>query len=174
MKKITLAAFVLGAGVLPATMFGETGSMTVTATVLGSLGITITSDGAGLALTGSGSTSTTAALGNIKAYGALATAGVTRTRTGETSANYSTPFTFRVVKANTSSADYTLLATLGAAATGHSVLINAVDITDGSPGSIASNGVYSSDVSHTLNLLVLHSSVAPTVNDAVTLTVTAN
>ena len=153
------------------------GSMGVNCTVASSIGITISTDtgNTGFTLTNSGSDTTTATLGTIRAYGA-GTTGLTRTLSGETSTTYATHFLVRVVKANSTSSNYTLAAQLGAAATSHTVLIDAVDISDGTSQTIgAGTDAYSSDVSHTVNLVFLHSQTTGlTVSDAITFTVTAN
>src|SRR5438045_7288246 len=90
-----------------------TGTLTVSATVNGSINLVFNSDASGVALTGAGTNAATLAFGNVSAYGAV-NAGVTRT-TAATSFTVSSPFDVLVTKSNSASANYTLKAQLNAA-----------------------------------------------------------
>jgi hypothetical protein len=158
-----------------ATQPSNSGTMGVSCTVDSSLGITISQTSGGVALTsGNGSDTTTFALGHVRAYGGTLATNLSRVVATENTTTYSTPFTVRVILANATSSDYKFSAALTTAATGHSVLIDSTDITDGSSHQVDSTDAYASDVSHTMNIVVPHTSVAPTVSDAITFTVLAN
>jgi len=85
-----------------------TGTLSVTATVNGSINLIFNSDAAGVALTGSGTNAATLAFGNVSAFGAVA-AGVVRTTTA-TTFTVSSAVDVNVSKTNSASANYTLKA----------------------------------------------------------------
>src|SRR6185503_9401150 len=80
----------------------SSGTLTVTATVESSIGLTFENDAAGVALTGAGTNAATMSLGAISAYNTVSTPGVTRT-VAASNFTVSSPFGVKVVKANTSS-----------------------------------------------------------------------
>ena len=84
---------------------------------------------AGVALTGAGTNAATMALGAISAYNTISTPGVTRTLSAA-DFTVSSPFGVKVIKANTSSANYTLAAALGSADTTNTWRINATRVDD--------------------------------------------
>src|SRR5688572_9217501 len=80
----------------------STGTLTGTATVESSIGLTLENDGAGVPLARAGTNAATMSLGAISAYNAFSTPGVSRT-VGATNFTVSSPFGVRVVKANSAS-----------------------------------------------------------------------
>ena len=148
------------------------GTLTVTATVESSIGLTFENDAAGVALTGAGTNAATMALGTISAYNVLSTPGVTRT-VSASDFTVSSPFGVKVVKANTSSANYTLAAALGSADSTNTWKINATALTT-SNQDLGTSYAYGSAVAHTVYLTVPFSASTGAVSKVLNFTATAN
>src|SRR5208282_1582880 len=101
MNKKCILASVLSAftGLVSAQVSGN-GSLGVTASIQGSILVTITSDGSGLAVTGSGTSSGTLPFASEQMYGGTVATGVTKTLTANTSYTLSTPVDIQVDVAN--------------------------------------------------------------------------
>jgi hypothetical protein len=149
-----------------------TGTLTVTATVESSIGLTFENDAAGVALAGAGTNAATMALGAISAYNTVATPGVTRT-VSSSDFTVSSPFAVKVVKANTASASYTLAAALGSADSTNTWRINAVSLTTANQN-LGSSYAYGSSVAHTMYLTVPFSASTGAISKVVNFTATAN
>ena len=149
-----------------------TGTLTVTATVESSIAMTFENDAAGVALTGAGTNAATMALGAISAYNTIATAGVSRT-VGATDFTVSSPFGVKVVKANGSSANYTLAAALASADATNTWRINATTLTT-SNQNLGTSYSYGSAVAHTMYLTVPFTASTGAVSRVVNFTATAN
>ena len=150
----------------------SSGTLTVTATVDGSIGLTFENDAAGVGLTGAGTSAATMALGSISAYETVSTPGVTRT-VSASDFTVSSPFGVKVVKANTSSANYTLAAALGSADTTNTWKINATTLSTSNQNLGASYG-YGSAVSHTVYLTVPFTASTGAVSKVLNFTAVAN
>lgn len=148
------------------------GTLTVTATVESSIALTFENDGAGVAMTGAGTNTATMALGAVSAYETISTPGVTRT-VAASDFTVSSPFGVKVVKANTSSANYTLAAALGSADTTNTWKINALTLTTTNQTVGAAYG-YGSAVAHTMYLTVPFSASAGAISKVLNFTATAN
>jgi hypothetical protein len=148
------------------------GALTVTATVDSSIALTFENDAAGVALTGAGTNAATMALGAVSAYNTVSTPGVTRT-VSAIDFTVSSPFAVRVVKANSSSASYTLAASLGSADASHSWRVNATTLTTTNQ-SLGSSYSYGSSVAHTVYLTVPFSASTGAISKVVNFTATAN
>ena len=148
------------------------GTLTVTATVESSIGLTFENDAAGVALAGAGTNAATMALGTISAYETISTPGVTRT-TAAADFTVSSPFGVKVVKANTSSANYTLAAALGSADATNTWKINATTLTT-SNQSLGATYSYGSAVPHTMYLTVPFSASTGAISKVLNFTATAN
>jgi hypothetical protein len=175
-KHILTAAFVV-AGLLTiptlaAAQDTSAGTLTVTATIESSIGLTFENDAAGVALTGAGTNAATMALGAISAYNTLSTPGVTRT-VAASDFTVSSPFGVKVVKANTSSANYTLAAALGAADSTNTWRINATTLTT-SNQNLGSSYAYGLPVAHTVYLTVPFTASTGAVSRVLNFTATAN
>lgn len=150
----------------------STGTLTVTATVESSIGLTFENDAAGVALTGAGTNAATMALGAISAYNTIAATGVTRT-VAASDFTVSSPFAVKVVKANTSSASYTLAAALGAADTTNIWRINTTALTTADQN-LGTSYAYGSPVAHTISLTVPFSASTGAISKVLNFTATAN
>jgi len=148
------------------------GTLTVTATVESSIGLTFENDAAGVAMTGAGTNAATMALGAISAYNTVSTPGVTRT-VAATTFTVSSPFAVKVVKANTSSANYTLAAALASADSTNTWRINAVALTT-SNQNLGASYAYNSPVAHTMYLTVPFSASTGAISKVMNFTATAN
>jgi len=165
-------ASLLSVPMLAAAQDTSSGTLTVTATVSSSIAMTFENDGAGVSMTGAGTNAATMALGTISAYETIATAGVTRTL-GAADFTVSSPFGVKVVKANSSSSNYTLTAALGAADATNTWMINAVTLnTSNQPLGATYN--YGSAVTHTVYLTVPFSATAGAISKVLNFTATAN
>jgi hypothetical protein len=175
--KHRLNAFIVAAGLLAIPSIARaqdtsTGTLTVTATVDGSIGLTFENDAAGVSMAGAGTNAATMALGSISAYDALSTPGVTRT-VSATDFTVSSPFGVKVVKANTSSGTYTLEAALASADATNTWKINATALTTTNQ-SLGSTYTYGFAVAHTVYLTVPFSASTGAINKVVNFTATAN
>jgi hypothetical protein len=150
----------------------STGTLTVTATVDSSIGLTFENDAAGVAMAGAGTNAATMALGSISAYEAISTPGVTRT-VSASDFTVSSPFGVKVVKANTSSANYTLAAALGSADATNTWKINATTLST-SNQNLGATYSYGSPVAHTMYLTVPFTASTGAISKVLNFTATAN
>jgi hypothetical protein len=148
----------------------SSGTLTVTATVESSIGLTFEDDAAGLPLAGAGTNTATMALGTISAYGVVPT-GLNRTRSAS-DFTVSSTFGVKVVKANTSSTAYTLAASLGSDDSTNIWKINDVQLTTANQG--IGTYSYNTAVAHTLRLTVPFSASTGQINKVLNFTATAN
>jgi hypothetical protein len=169
---LTVVAFLLFAPSFLSAQATSGGSMAVTATVESSISLTLENDASGVSMTGAGSNSATLAFGNIYAYGSFSTTGVTRS-TGASDFTVSTPFGVKVIKANSSSSDYSLTAALNSADATNTWKIDSVTLST-TAQSIAATSSYGSAVQHTLHLDVLDSASSGDISNTVNFTATAN
>jgi hypothetical protein len=150
----------------------STGTLTVTATVASSIGLTFETDGSGVALTGAGTSAATLGFGTVSAFGTIATGNVTRV-VAAADFTVSTPFGVKVVRANSNSADYTLTAALGLADATNTWTVNSTDLTT-SNQTLGSTYAYGSAVSHSMKLKVPFTAAAGALSRDVNFTATAN
>lgn len=169
---MTIVATLLAVPTYASAQDTSAGTLTVTATVESSIALTFENDAAGVALTGAGTNTATLALGTVSAYESIATSGVTRT-VGASDFTVSSPFGVKVVKANTSSATYTLAAALGSADTTNTWKINAVTLTT-SDQALGATYSYGSAVAHTMYLSVPFTAVSGAISKVLNFTATAN
>jgi hypothetical protein len=148
------------------------GTLTVTATVESSIGLTFENDAAGVSMSGAGTNAATMALGTISAYNTIATPGVTRTL-GASSFTVSSPFGIKVVKANSASSDYTLSAALASADSTNTWTINSTALTTTSQ-SLGSSFSYGSAVAHTMYLTVPFTASTGAISKVLNFTAIAN
>jgi hypothetical protein len=150
----------------------SSGTLTVTATVESSIGLTFENDAAGVAMTGAGTNAATMALGSISAYNAVSTPGVTRT-VAAADFTVSSPFGVKVVKANTSSASYTLAAALGSADSTNTWRIGSTTLST-SNSSLGATYSYGAPVAHTMYLTVPFTASTGSISKVLNFTATAN
>ncbi|MBZ5505938.1 MAG: hypothetical protein LAO78_10670 [Acidobacteriia bacterium] len=133
MRKVVLLTIFAALMMISSAAVAQTtanGTLTVTATVNGSIQLVFNSDAAGVALTGSGTNAATLAFGNVSAFGAVG-AGVVRTTTA-TNFTVSSAVDVQVSKTNSASANYTLTAQLGAADAVNAWTVGGTPVTNAS------------------------------------------
>lgn len=176
MKRISIFAILmlLVLTVSASAQVTSTGTLTVSATVGGSINLVFNSDVAGVALTGSGTNAATLAFGSVSAYGAIG-GNITRSVVAGTSFTVSTPVDFNVSKANSTSANYTLKAQLGAADATNTWQVGGVTVTNGSQATVTGTGTYGSDVSEAVALTIPFTEASGTnISNTLNFTATAN
>ena len=144
MSKTSLLAAALSAfaltGIVSAQVSGS-GTLGVTAQIQGSILVTFTSDSAGLAVTGTGSSAGTLPFASEQMFGGTPASGVTKTLTANTSYTLSTPIDIQVDVANTTTSSYLLSASLTTGDTHHSFTFNSVVLT-ATPQTVDATGTY--------------------------------
>lgn len=152
----------------------STGTLTVTATVNSSINLVFASDAAGVALTGSGTNAATLAFGNVQAFGGALTTGVVRTAAAS-SFTVTSAMDVNVTKANSTSANYTLKAQLGAADAVNTWQIGGTTVTSAAAASITATGAYATAVNFPVALTIPFATATGTVvSNTVNFTATAN
>ena len=151
------------------------GTLTVTATVNSSINLVFNSDAAGVPLSsGAGTNAATLAFGNVAAFGAIG-ANITRTVVAGTSFTVSTPVDVLVTKANSSSANYTLKAQLGAADATNTWAVAGNTITSAAASTITSTGTYGSNASESIAITIPFTEASGTaISNTINFTATSN
>ena len=150
----------------------SSGTLTVTATIESSISMTFETDASGVSLTGAGTSTAALAYGNVSAFGTIATANVTRT-VGAADFTVSSPFGVKVVKANSSSANYTLQAALASADATNTWTINSTALTT-TAQTLGNSYGYGGAVAHSMKLTVPFAAASGAVSKVVNFTATSN
>ena len=175
MKKLTLIAIAAAVMMFSslASAQSATGTLSVTATVNGSINMVFNSDASGVALTGAGTNAATLAFGNVSAYGALG-GGISRS-VAASSFTVSSPFDVLVSTSNSTSANYALKAQLNAADATNSWQVGGVAVTNAAQSTITAAGAYGNNVPFSLALTIPFATASGTnISNAVNFTATAN
>jgi predicted secreted protein len=171
MKKMIFAAALTLAVASVASAETSTGTLTVTGTVESSINLTIES--AGGTTSGTGTAAATSALGSISKYGAAPT-GFTLAR-GASDWTISSTVGVKVDKANLTSTDYTLTASLSAAPNSGVVWkLNGSTLSDSGDATLTSTGTYGSTGSYSWDIVVADSAAAGAVDNAINFEATSN
>jgi hypothetical protein len=150
------------------------GTMGVTANIVGSLNVTITTDGSGFLVTGSGSSAGSLALGNVQMYGGTVPTNVTRTTTSTTSFTLATPFDIRVDLANDVSSTFGMTANLASADTNGNVYTLGGTTLTTSPLSFATLASYATATSYPFTVTILAANNSGSLTNSIVLTANAN
>src|SRR5438270_8161216 len=146
MKKVTLLTIFAALMMISSAAVAQTtagGTLTVSATVTGSINLVFNSDVAGVPLSANGSSTATLAFGPVSAFGPLP-AGIVRSTTA-TTFTVSSAVDVSVTKVNSASANYTFKAQLGAADATNNWTVNGVSVTSaGFSLPITATGAYGS------------------------------
>src|SRR5882724_8312921 len=176
MKKVMLVTIFAALMMISSAAVAQTatGTLTVTATVNGSIQLVFNSDAAGVALSpGAGTNTATLAFGNVSAFGAIG-ANITRSTTA-TTFTVSTPVDVLVSKANSASADYTLKAQLGAADAVNTWQVGGTTVTSAAQATITATGTYASNVPEAIALTIPFTTASATaISNTINFTATAN
>lgn len=151
------------------------GTLTVTATVNSSINLVFNNDAAGVALSsGAGTNAATLAFGNVSAFGAIA-ANITRSVVAGTSFTVSTPVDVLVTKSNSTSANYTLKAQLGAADATNTWQVAGNTVTSAAAATITATGAYGSNAAEAIAITVPFATAGGTnISNTINFTATSN
>lgn len=176
MKKVMIFAIFAALMMISSGAIAQTasGTLTVTATVNGSIQLVFNSDAAGVALSsGAGTNAATLAFGNVSAFGAVA-AGVVRT-TAANSFTVSSAVDVLVSKTNSASANYTLKAQLGAADAVNNWTVGGVAVTSAAAATVTATGAYASNSNFPVAITVPFTTASGTlISNTINYTATAN
>ncbi|MCU1219395.1 MAG: hypothetical protein JWN42_592 [Candidatus Angelobacter sp.] len=177
MKKVMLLTIFAALMMISSAAVAQTatGTLTVTATVNGSIQLVFNSDAAGVALSSGAGTNTAAlAFGNVSAFGALS-AGIVRSTTASTF-TVSSAVDVQVSKTNSASANYTLKAQLGAADATNNWTVGGVSVTSaGFSLPITATGAYASNLNFPVAITIPFATPSGTpINNTINYQATAN
>jgi hypothetical protein len=176
MKKLTMMTIAAAMMLMFASFASAqtaTGTLTVSANVQGSINLVFNSDGAGVALTGSGTNNATLAFGNVSAFGAVS-AGVVRTVNANTF-TVSSAVDVNVTKTNSASANYTLKAQLGAADAVNTWQVGLVTVTSAAQATITATGTYAANTNFPVAITIPFTTASGTaISNTISYTATAN
>ena len=181
MKKLALIVITIAMFAMMSSMAfaqaGNTasGTLTVTATVNSSINLVFNNDAAGVALSsGAGTNAATLAFGNVSAFGAIA-ANITRSVVAGTSFTVSTPVDVLVTKSNSTSANYTLKAQLGAADATNTWQVAGNTVTSAAAATITATGAYGSNAAEAIAITVPFTTAGGTnISNTINFTATSN
>jgi hypothetical protein len=177
MKKVTLLTIFAALMMISSAAVAQTtasGTLTVSATVTGSINLVFNSDAAGLALsTGAGTNAATLAFGNVSAFGAIP-AGIVRSTTAS-NFTVSSAVDVLVTKTNSTSANYSLTAQLGSADAVNTWSVGGVAVTNGSAAPITPTGTYGSNSNFPVAITVPFTTASGTlISNSINYVATAN
>ncbi len=176
MKKVMLLTIFAALMMISSAAVAQTanGTLTVTATVQGSIQLVFNSDPAGVALSsGAGTNTATLAFGNVSAFGAVA-AGVVRTTTAS-NFTVSSAVDVLVSKTNSASANYKLTAQLNSADAVNSWTVGGVAVTNASAAQITATGAYGSNLNFPVAITIPFTTASGTaISNVITYSATAN
>jgi hypothetical protein len=178
MKKVMLLTIFAALMMISSAAVAQTanGTLTVTATVNGSIQLVFNSDASGVALSsGAGTNAATLAFGNVSAFGALGSPNITRTVVAGTSFTVSTPVDVLVSKSNSASANYTLKAQLGAADAVNTWQVAGNTVTSAAQATITASGTYGSNAAEAIAITVPFTTASGTlISNTINFAATAN
>jgi hypothetical protein len=150
------------------------GSLGVSATIVGSINLSFTTASGGFPVTGTGTATASLALGSMQMYGGTVPSTVSRVLTGITAFTLSTPVNVEVDLANQSSPNYSLLANLSSADTVNTWTFagNAVTALGLTPQ--VSSGTYGSASPYTFAVTVPAGNNTGSLSNTLSFTATAN
>lgn len=176
MKKVMIVTIFAALMMISSGAVAQTasGTLTVTATVNGSIQLVFNSDASGVALSsGAGTNAATLAFGNVSAFGAVA-AGVVRT-TAANSFTVSSAVDVLVSETNSASANYKLTAQLGTADAVNNWSVGGVAVTSASAAQITATGAYGSNSNFPVAITVPFTTASGTlISNTINYTATAN
>jgi hypothetical protein len=149
------------------------GTLSVTATVNGSIQLVFNSNAAGIALTGGGTNAATLAFGNVSAFGAIG-AGIVRTTTAS-NFTVSSAVDVQVSKTNSASANYTLKAQLGTADAVNTWSVGGVAVTSAAQSTLTGTGAYAANTNFPVAITVPFTTASGTnISNTINYVATAN
>ena len=167
-----LSIFALS-GVANAQIVGS-GTMGVTAQVVGTINLTFITDAAGMPVTGTGTATASMPFGNVQMFGGAAVTGLTQTPHGVTSFTISTPIDIRADLSNSTSPNFILAAALATPDAVNVWTVGAVDISSGAVTTIAAAADYATNTPYVLALTIPATEAAGLITNSISFTATAN
>jgi hypothetical protein len=176
MKKVMLLTIFAALMMISSAAVAQTtasGTLSVTATVNGSIQLVFNSDAAGVALTGGGTNTATLAFGNVSAFGAIG-AGIVRTTTAS-NFTVSSAVDVLVSKTNSASANYTLKAQLGTADAVNNWSVGGVAVTSAAQSTLTATGAYAANTNFPVAITVPFTTASGTnISNTINYVATAN
>jgi hypothetical protein len=176
MKKVMLLTILAALMMISSAAVAQTatGTLTVSATVNGTIQLVFNSDASGLALSsGAGTNAATLAFGNVSAFGALP-AGIVRSTTA-TTFTVSSAVDVQVAKTNSASANYTLKAQLGAADAVNNWSVGGIAVTNAAQATLTATGAYAANSNFPVAITVPFTTASGTViSNTINYSATAN
>lgn len=177
MKKVMLLTILAALMMISSAAVAQTatGTLSVTATVNGTINLVFNSNAAGVALSsGAGTNTATLAFGNVSAFGPLA-AGVVRPAPTATTFTVSSAVDVLVSKTNSASANYTLKAQLGAADAVNNWAVGGVAVTNAAQSTLTATGAYAANSNFPVAITVPFTTASGTlISNTINYTATAN
>jgi hypothetical protein len=176
MKKVLLLTIFAALMMISSAAVAQTtasGTLTVTATVTGSINLVFNSDGSGLALSGAGTNAATLAFGNVSAFGVIS-AGIVRSTTA-TNFTVSSAVDVLVTKTNSTSANYSLTAQLGSADAVNTWTVGGIGVTNAAAAPITATGTYAANSNFPVAITVPFTTASGTlISNTINYVATAN
>ncbi|HEY1937671.1 MAG TPA: hypothetical protein VGJ33_07045 [Candidatus Angelobacter sp.] len=176
MKKVILLTIFAALMMISSAAVAQTtasGTLSVTATVNGSIQLVFNSDAAGIALTGGGTNTATLAFGNVSAFGAIG-AGIARSTTAN-NFTVSSAVDVQVSKTNSASANYTLKAQLGTADAVNTWSVGGVAVTSAAQSTLTATGAYAANTNFPVAITVPFTTASGTsISNTINYVATAN
>jgi hypothetical protein len=177
MKKVMLLTIFAALMMISSAAIAQTtasGTLTVTATVTGSINLVFNSDAAGVALSSAGTNAATLAFGNVSAFGALGSPNIVRTTTA-TTFTVSSAVDVLVTKTNSASANYTLKAQLGSADAVNTWSVGGVAVTNAAQSTLTATGTYAANSNFPVAITVPFTTASGTlISNTISYLATAN
>jgi|SRR5579859_972900 len=177
MKKVMLLTIFAALMMISSAAVAQTtasGTLTVTATVTGSINLVFNSDASGVALSsGAGTNAATLAFGNVSAFGPIS-AGIVRSTTA-TTFTVSSAVDVLVSKTNSASANYTLKAQLGAADAVNTWTVGGIAVSNAAQSTLTATGTYAANSNFPVAITVPFTTASGTlISNTINYVATAN
>jgi hypothetical protein len=177
MKQVSIVTIFAALMMISSAALAQTtasGTLTVSATVNGSIQLVFNSDAAGVALSsGAGTNAATLAFGNVSAFGTVP-AGIARTTTAS-NFTVSSAVDVQVSKTNSASANYTLKAQLGTADATNTWSVGGVAVTSAAQATLTATGTYAANSNFPVAITVPFTSASGTsISNTINYVATAN
>jgi len=176
MKKVMLLTIFAALMMISSAAVAQTtasGTLTVTATVTGSINLVFNSDPSGVTLGSSGTNAATLAFGNVSAFGAIS-AGIVRSTTAS-NFTVSSAVDVLVTKTNSASANYTLKAQLGSADAVNTWTVGGVAVTNAAQSTLTATGTYAANSNFPVAITVPFTTASGTlISNTINYVATAN
>ena len=172
MTVLSIFAFSGLANAQPGTV--GTGTMGITATVVGTLNLTFVTAGAGMAVGGTGTAAGTLAFGNVSMFGGSVPAGATQTVNGVLGFTISTPVIIRGDISNSTSGAFTLTAALATADAVNAWTVGAIDISTGAVTTINGAALYATNTPYVFAITIPAAAPAGLITNTINFVATSN